>query len=61
MLKFVREVRSEMRRITTPTRREWMTTTLMVVVFTIIMSLLFFAADNLFGFIRQTLVDLASR
>ena len=61
MLKFIREVRSELRRVTTPTRREWLTTALMVVIFTTVMSLVFFGVDNLLGFIRQTLVNLAIR
>jgi preprotein translocase subunit SecE len=61
MLKFIREVRSELRRVTTPTRREWLTTALMVVIFTTVMSLVFFGVDNLLGFIRQTLVNLAMR
>lgn len=61
MLKYIREVRSELRRVTTPTRREWLTTALMVVIFTTVMSLVFFGVDNLLGFIRQTLVNLAMR
>ena len=61
MLKFIREVRTELRRVTTPTRREWLTTALMVVIFTTVMSLVFFGVDNLLWFIRQTLVNLAMR
>jgi preprotein translocase subunit SecE len=56
---FVREVRTEGRRITWPTRKETLTTSLMVAIMAFIMSLFLFGVDQVFGFIVKTLIGLA--
>lgn len=46
---FVQQVRSEVKKVTWPTRRETMITTAMVFVMVVIASLFFLAADMLMG------------
>jgi preprotein translocase subunit SecE len=57
---FIREVRSEGRRITWPTRKETLTTSLMVGIMAFVMSLFLFGVDQIFGFIVKTLIGLAN-
>ncbi|MGD9914787.1 MAG: preprotein translocase subunit SecE [Rhizobiaceae bacterium] len=47
---FLQQVRSETAKVTWPSRRETMISTLMVVIFAIIASVFFFAADQLMAF-----------
>jgi preprotein translocase subunit SecE len=55
---FIRQVRQESRKITWPTRKETLTTSAFVGVFSFIMSLFFLGVDQLFGFIVKSLVAL---
>jgi preprotein translocase subunit SecE len=55
---FVRQVRQEGRKITWPTRKETLTTSAFVGVFSFIMALFFLGVDQLFGFIVKSLVAL---
>lgn len=47
---FLQQVRSEASKVTWPSRRETMISTLMVLVFAVIASIFFFAADQLMAF-----------
>jgi len=47
---FIQQVRSEASKVTWPSRRETMISTLMVLVFAVIASIFFFAADQLMAF-----------
>ncbi|MDL2403792.1 preprotein translocase subunit SecE [Rhizobium mayense] len=50
-LAFLQQVRSETAKITWPSRRETMISTVMVLVMVIFASLFFFAADQLIGWV----------
>ncbi|AYG58853.1 preprotein translocase subunit SecE [Rhizobium calliandrae] len=50
-LAFLQQVRSETSKITWPSRRETMISTVMVLVMVIFASLFFFAADQLIGWV----------
>jgi preprotein translocase subunit SecE len=50
-LKFLQEVRSETAKVTWPTRRETMITTIMVFVMVGLASLFFFAADQIIRYL----------
>ena len=58
-LEFVREVRSEVARVTWPTRRETMITTSMVFIFVVIAAIFFLAADKIIGFVVRTLLGIS--
>ena len=58
-IEFVREVRSEVARVTWPTRRETMITTSMVFIFVLIASVFFLLADKLIGFVVQLLLGVS--
>lgn len=60
MLKFYREVREQILRVTPPTWREVWVTSIMVVVLALIMAFLFFGADALIVWIRDISVRLLS-
>ena len=47
---FLQQVRSETAKVTGPSRRETMISTVMVLVFAVIASIFFFAADQLMSF-----------
>jgi preprotein translocase subunit SecE len=47
---FLQQVRSETQKVTWPSRRETMISTLMVLAFAVIASIFFFAADQLMAF-----------
>ena len=47
---FLQQVRSETSKVTWPSRRETMISTVMVLVFAVIASIFFFAADQLMSF-----------
>jgi preprotein translocase subunit SecE len=55
-IEYIREVRSEVARVTWPTRRETMITTSMVFIFVLIASVFFLLADKLIGFVVQLLL-----
>jgi preprotein translocase subunit SecE len=57
---FFRQVRAERAKVVWPTRRETLTTGLMVVIMTTILGLFFFAVDSAFSAIVQALLGLIS-
>ncbi len=65
MIKFYREVREQILRVTVPTRREVFVTAVMVVVFALLMAFLFFGADALIittrDFLIRTVASLVGR
>jgi preprotein translocase subunit SecE len=56
---FVRQVRQETAKVTWPTRRETMVTTVMVLIMTTILSLFFLGVDQVLGRIVRFLLSLA--
>jgi preprotein translocase subunit SecE len=56
---FVRQVRQETGKVTWPTRRETIVTTIMVLIMTTILSLFFLGVDQVLGRIVQFLLDIA--
>ena len=58
-IEFVREVRSEVARVTWPTRRETMITTSMVFIFVVIAAIFFLVADKIIGFVVRTLLGIS--
>ncbi|ASW06337.1 MULTISPECIES: preprotein translocase subunit SecE [Rhizobium] len=56
-LAFLRQVRSETSKITWPSRRETMISTVMVLVMVVFASLFFFAADQLIGWILSYVLN----
>jgi preprotein translocase subunit SecE len=58
-VEYVREVRSEVAKVTWPTRRETMITTSMVFIFVLIASVFFLLADKLIGFVVQLLLGVS--
>lgn len=57
-LTFLQEVRAEVSKVTWPTRRETLITTIMVFIMAALASLFFFVADQILGFIVAFLLDL---
>jgi len=57
-LTFFQEVRSEVSKVTWPTRRETLITTIMVFIMAALASLFFFVADQILGFIVSFLLEL---
>ena len=57
---FVRQVRVETAKIAWPTRRETITTTIMVLIMTTILSLFFLGVDQVLGRLVKALLSLAS-
>jgi preprotein translocase subunit SecE len=58
-IEFVREVRSEVAKVTWPTRRETMITTSMVFIFVVIAAIFFLLADKIIGFSVRTLLGIS--
>ncbi len=56
---YIREVRSEVARVTWPTRRETMVTTAMVFIFVVIAALFFLVADKVIAFVVQLLLGVS--
>jgi len=55
-VEFFRQVRTETSKVTWPTRREWMVTTMMVFIMVAISTVFFFVADSIIAFaVRQLL------
>jgi preprotein translocase subunit SecE len=48
---FVREVRQEASKVTWPTRREWLVTTMMVFIMVVLATIFFFAVDSILAYI----------
>ncbi len=57
---FVNQVKAEWNRVTWPTTRETVMTTIMVVILTTVLGVFFFGVDTLFGWIVRSLLGLAS-
>lgn len=57
---FLQQVRQETGKITWPSRRETVISTLMVVVFAFIAALFFFSADQLMAFAVERILGLAN-
>ena len=55
-VEYIREVQSEVRKVTWPTRRETMITTSMVFIFVVIAALFFVLADKVISFVIQLLL-----
>ena len=58
MLTFYRQVREQILRVTPPTGREVIVTSIMVVILALIMAFLFFAVDALLILARDGLINL---
>ena len=58
-VEFVREVRSEVAKVTWPTRRETMITTSMVFIFVVIAALFFLLADKVIGLAIRLLLGVS--
>jgi preprotein translocase subunit SecE len=58
-VEFIREVQSEVRKVTWPTRRETMITTSMVFIFVVIAALFFVLADKVIAFVIQLLLGVS--
>ncbi len=56
---FVRQVRAETAKVAWPTRRETVTTTIMVLIMTSILAVFFLAVDSLLGSLVKFLLSLA--
>jgi preprotein translocase subunit SecE len=57
---FIRQVRAETAKVVWPTRRETVTTAIMVVIMTTLLGIFFFGVDQLFGQIVKLLLSLLS-
>jgi preprotein translocase subunit SecE len=57
---FLRQVRAETAKVVWPTRKETMTTGIMVVIMTTLLGLFFFATDSAFSAIVKALLGLLS-
>ena len=55
---FIRQVRSETAKVTWPTRKETVTTAIMVVIMTTLLAIFFFGVDSLFGAVVKYLLSL---
>ena len=58
--KFLQEVRSEVNKVTWPTRRETMITTAMVFVMAAVMSIFFLVADQIIRLLVTTVLGIGS-
>ena len=56
---FVRQVRAETAKVTWPTRRETITTTIMVLIMTTVLSIFFLGVDTVLGLVVKALLGLA--
>ncbi len=55
---FIRQVRSETGKVSWPTRRETVTTAIMVLIMTTLLAIFFFGVDSFFGAIVKYLLSL---
>jgi preprotein translocase subunit SecE len=58
---FVRQVRAETAKVTWPSRRETITTTIMVLIMTTILSIFFLGIDQVLGRLVKALLSLAGQ
>ena len=58
-IEFIRQVQAETRKVTWPTRRETITTAIMVVLMTTILAVFFLGVDTVFELIVKALLSLA--
>ena len=58
--KFIREVRSEVSKVTWPTRKETVTSTMMVLILAFIAAIFFLAVDGIFGYAIQKILGLGA-
>ena len=58
-IEFIRQVQAETKKVVWPTRRETVTTAIMVVVMTTMLGVFFFATDSIFELIVNLLLTLA--
>lgn len=58
--KFIRETRQEMNKVTWPTRKETVTSTIMVLVLVLIASIFFLVVDNTIGWAVQAILGLGN-
>jgi len=59
-IEFVNQVKAEWHKVTWPTSRETMMTTVLVVIMTTMLGVFFFGIDSLFGWIVRSLLGFAS-
>ena len=59
-LTFIQEVRSEVRKVTWPTRRETLVTTVMVFIMAVLASIFFFLADQVLSLMVKFLLGFGS-
>jgi preprotein translocase subunit SecE len=57
--KFIREVRTEVAKVSWPTRRETVVSTIMVLVLALIAALFFLAVDGVFAFVISWILNLS--
>jgi preprotein translocase subunit SecE len=57
-LKFLQEVRQEVGKVTWPTRNETLISTVMVLIFVVLASLFFLAADQLIAWLVQLMLSI---
>ncbi len=55
---FIQEVRNEASKVTWPTRRETVVTTIMVFIMVVIVAMFFLGVDQVLGFAVKTLIEL---
>ena len=58
--KFIREVRTEVSKVTWPTRKETITSTVMVLVLAFIAAIFFLAVDGIFGYVIGKILGLGA-
>src|SRR5690606_32162791 len=59
-IEFFNQVKTEVRKVVWPTKRETMMTTVMVLIMTGLLGIFFFGIDSLFGWIVKILLSLAT-
>jgi preprotein translocase subunit SecE len=57
-VEFIRQVQAETKKVVWPSRRETVTTAIMVVIMTVMLGLFFFGVDQLFSMIVKSLLSL---
>lgn len=55
---FIRDVRQEMRKISWPTRKETVLTTIMVFIMVVIMAIFFFGVDQILAFVIKLVLGI---
>ncbi|MGE0775704.1 MAG: preprotein translocase subunit SecE [Sphingomonadaceae bacterium] len=57
-VEFIRQVQAETRKVVWPSRRETVTTAIMVVIMTLLLGIFFFGIDQMFSWIVKSLLSL---